>query len=163
MSTIPSVLAPVITSFTPTKIYPSFTSIINQYYVPVTFTNAGANTITAAQVIGGFITHTAAGAETDTLPTATLLVQAIQGATDQYFQTQTPNSTAGSGIRFFVRAGGTGTITVAVGTGGTLDSLSTNTVATGQVKEFLLIFTKVGDQSGVGATYTLYSLGTSTE
>ena len=162
--TIPSTLAPTITSFTPSKESPSFSSIINEYFSPVTYANAGANTLLASDVIGGLISHTAAGAETDTLPSATLMAQAIQAATGAVPASPNPaQGIAGSGIRFFVRASGAGTITIAVGAGGTLDSLSTATVATLNIKEFLLIMTNMGDVNNIGATYTLYSLGTSVE
>lgn len=155
MATIPSVLAPVIKSFTPTKTYPSFSSIINQYLYPVTYTNAGANTLLASDVIGGLITHTAAGAETDTLPSAALLIPAIQGVTGP--NPGSSNLAAGSSIRFFVAAGGAGAITVAVGAGGTL--VGSGAVPAADIKEFLLIVTNVGDVNAVGATYTIYSLG----
>lgn len=154
MSTIPSTLAPQITSYTPEKQYPSFSSIINQFYNPVTYSNAGGNTLLASDVIGGLITHTAAGAETDTLPSATLMVQAIQGATGPLPGNPGTNIGSGSGVRFFVHAGGAGTITVAVGAGGTL--VGTATVATTAIQEFLLIITNRGDINGVGATYTVY-------
>src|ERR1700722_1551418 len=104
MSTIPSTLAPVINSYTPTRANPSFSSIINQYISPVTYSNAGANTLLTSDVIGGFIIHSAAGAETDTLPTATLMVQAIQAARDAYSVGGAPTAAlgvAGSAIRFW--------------------------------------------------------------
>lgn len=157
MATIPSTLAPVIPSYTPTKVSPSFSSIINEYYSPVTYLNAGGNTLLASDVIGGFIIHTAAGAQTDTLPTATLMVQAIQGC-----RASVPGApasavgVAGSGIRFFVRSGGAGAITLAVGAGGTLvgSGLGVTLIAS----EYLLIITSTGDVNNVGATYTVYAI-----
>ena len=147
MSTIPTTLAPVITDFTPSKIYPSFSSIINEQYVVTTLTT-GSKTLTPAQVIGGLIIHPATGASTDTLPTAQLMIPAIQGAV------------VGSGIRFIIDVGaGTATVTLAVGTGGTLKAAS-GAIATLDVREFLLIVTALGDENNVGATYDVYSLGT---
>lgn len=146
MSTIPSVLAPVINSFTPTKNYPSFSSLINEGYVVTTLPTGNA-TYTPAQIIGGLIVHPVTGASTGTLPTATLLIPAIQGAA------------VGSGIRvIFDNGAGTATLTIAVGAGGTLKAAS-GAIATLDVREFLIIVTNLGDVNAVGATYDCYSLG----
>jgi len=147
-STIPSTLAPVVQSYTPSVQSPAFSSIVNEVYAPVTYTTAGNITLLPSDVLGGFITHTAAGAENDVLPAASLLIPAIQGAQ------------VGSGIRFFLKAGGAGTITAVAGTGGTI--VGTATVATLNIREFLLQITALGDVNAVGATYTAYSLGTTT-
>ena len=144
--------------FTPQKTYPSFSEIVNQYYSPTILANAGGNTLTPAQVLGGLIIHTAAGAQTDTLPTAALLVPQIEGAQGPLPGIAPPTGGAGSGIRFILSAPGAGTITLAAGTGGTL--VGTATVAGGSIKEFLLIVT-AGADSPTGPTYTVYSLGTS--
>jgi hypothetical protein len=144
-----------VVDFTPQKDYLSFSGIINQYIVPAVYANAGGNTLTVADVLGGFITHTAAGAQTDTLPSAALLVPQIQGAQGPLPGIAPPVTGAGSSIRFLVKAGGAGTITIAVGAGGT--AVGTMTVATLNVKEFLLVVTSSGDTP----TYTVYSLGTS--
>jgi len=145
-------------SFTPQKDYLSFSGIINQYYAPVTYT-AVATTLTYSDVLGGLITSTNGAAQTLTLPTAALLVPQIEGAQGGLPGIAPPNATSGSGIRFFVQSSGAGTVTVAAGTGGTTSG--TMTVATGQIKEFLLIVTKVGDSTSL-PTYTVYSLGTAT-
>lgn len=137
-------------SFTPSKQYPSFSGLINETFNPASYSNAGGNTLAVSDVLGGFITHTAAAAETDTLPSAALLVPQIEGAA------------VGSSIRFFVKAGGAGTITVAVGAGGTAEAGDTLTVAQGYIREFLLRVTALPDQFGNGAAYELYSLGAST-
>ena len=79
-STIPSTLAPVVQSYTPSVQSPAFSSIVNEVYAPVTYTTAGNITLLPSDVLGGFITHTAAGAENDVLPAASLLIPAIQGA-----------------------------------------------------------------------------------
>jgi len=157
MATIPSVLAPVIPSFTPTKSNPSFSSTINEYYNPVTYSNAVNNTLLPSDIVGGLITHTAAGAQTDTLPTATLMAQAIQGARGA-IPGSPPSAVgvAGSGQFFFVRAGGAGAITVAAGTGGTL--VGSGAVTAGAVGQFLLIVTATDAPGYVKATYTVYRI-----
>jgi hypothetical protein len=129
-------------SFTPTKNYPSFSGPVN-YAVTVAAFTGTATTLTPANVLGGFITSNNAAAQTITLPTAALLVPQIEGAQ------------VGSAFRFNVLALGAGTATVAAGAGGTVSG--TATVATGNIKEFLLVVTAVGDTP----TYTVYSLGTS--
>jgi hypothetical protein len=113
-------------------------------------------------VMGGFITSTNAAAQTLTLPSAASLVPQIEGGQGGLPGIAPPNALAGSSIRFLVRAGGAGTVTVAVGAGGTLDSLSTATIATGQIKEFMLVVSSTATLTGT-PTYTLYSLGTSTQ
>ena len=128
------------------KQYPSFSSQINQKLTVAAYTGT-ATTLTYADVLGGFITSSNAAAQTLTLPAASLLIPQIQGAE------------VGSSIRFFVKELGAGTATVAAGTGGTVTG--TATIATANIKEFLLIVTAVGDKDGNGATYTAYSLGTS--
>lgn len=142
--------------FTPQKTYPSFSTIINQYYSPVTYTNAANNTLLNTDVLGGLIIHTTAGAQTDTLPAAALLVPAIEGGQAGLPGVAPPSAASGSGIRFFVKAGGAGAITVAAGVGGTL--VGSGAIAAGDSKEFLLIITKLADLTGL-PTYTVYSLG----
>jgi len=132
-----------VVDFVPQKQYPSFSTIINEVITIAAYTGT-ATTLTYSDVLGGFITSNNASAQTLTLPTAALLVPQIEGAQ------------VGSAIRFFVKELGAGTATVAAGTGGTVTG--TATIATGQIKEFLLIVTAVGDTP----TYTAYSLGTST-
>lgn len=148
-------------SFTPQKDYLSFSGIINQNISPVAYT-ATATTLLFSDVLGGYIASANAAATTLTLPTASLLVPQIQGGQAAVPGVAPATTAAGSSIRFFVSNTGAGTITVAVGTGGTLVAGSTATIATGQIKEFLLVVTRVGDLSGL-ATYSLYSLGTSTQ
>jgi hypothetical protein len=113
----------------------------------VTTLVAGNQTITAAQILGGFVIFPAGGAETLTLPTAALAVAAIPGAA------------VGSGFEFTVRntAGGANTATIAAGTGGTVSG--TATIAQNNSKRFLLVFTNVTLGS---EAYTVYSLGTVT-
>jgi hypothetical protein len=132
-----------VVDFVPQKSYPSFSSLVNQPII-ITSNLASAASFTAAQVLGGFITSSNAAAQTLTLPTAALLVPAIDGGQ------------VNSSIRFFVQAT-TGTSTVAVGTGGTFAAGATATVAAGSLRELLLVITAVGDSP----SYTVYSLGTS--
>lgn len=105
-------------------------------------TTAGAVTLTAAQILGGFIDRDpAGGARTDTLPTAELMIAAInQGG-------------VGNAIEFIVKnsADASETITIAAGTGGT--TKGTMTITQNNSKRFLLIVTGA-------ATYDVYSLGT---
>lgn len=135
-------------SFTPNKNYLAFSGLTSEVYTPATYANAANNVLLTSDVLGGLISHNAAGAQTDTLPSAGLLVPLIQGAQ------------VGSGVRFFFKASGAGTITVAAGAGGVLTG--TVTITTGQIKEFLLVVTALPDQFGNGGTYTCNSLGTST-
>ncbi len=135
-----------VVDFVPQKQYPSFSAIINQLINLAVYTGT-AITLLFSDLLGGFITGNNAAAQTFTLPTAALLVPQIEGAQ------------VGSSIRFFVQSLGAGTITVAAGTGGTTSG--TMTVATGQIKEFLLRVTALGNLTGA-PTYTIYSLGTST-
>lgn len=134
-----------VVDFVPQKQYPSFSGIINQVITIAAYT-ATSTTLLFSDVLGGFILSTNGSAQTLTLPTAALLVPQIEGAQ------------VNTAILFKVKAGGAGTITVAVGTGGTANSGDTLTVATGNIKEFMIIVTAVGSTP----TYTLYSLGTST-
>jgi hypothetical protein len=141
-----------VTSYTPTKNYPSFSTIVNQYVNPVAYSTAGNVTYTAADVLGGFIQRdTNGGARTDVLPTATLLIPAIEGAQ------------VGSSIKLLIKntASAANTLTVSAGTGGTMKSGDTATVAQSNIKEFLIVVTAIPDQYGNGGTYTVYSLGTS--
>jgi hypothetical protein len=98
-------------------------------------------TLTAAELLGGFIDGTPTAAATYTLPTGTLMAAALNQAG------------VGNAIEFTIKnsAGGAYTITVAVGTGGT--GKGTLTIAQNNSKRFLLIMT-------AAATYDVYSLGT---
>lgn len=144
--------------FTPQKDYLSFSGIINQYVVPVAYT-ATATTLTFTDVLGGLITSTNASATALTLPTAALLVPQIQGGQGALPGIAPPTTAAGSAIRIIIIAAGGGTVTVGAGTGGTTNG--TMTIASGQIKEFLIVVTAVGTLTGT-PTYAVYSLGTST-
>lgn len=131
-----------VVDFAPTKQYPSFSGLVNETITIAAYLGT-ATTLTFGDVLGGFITSSNAAAQTLTLPTAALLVPQIEGAQ------------ANSAIRFFVKNAGAGTATVAAGTGGTVNG--TATVATANIKEFLLVVTALDPP-----TYTAYSLGSST-
>ncbi len=138
-----------LTSFTPQQTNPDFTSLVYETVTPATYADTG--TVTAADLLGGLIIGTKAGAATITLPTATLLNAAIPGAA------------VGKSFEFAVRNTGNNTYTVAVGTGGTSASGNTLTVATLSTRFFRIIVTAVanGQDPSSSDTYTLYSLGVS--
>ena len=144
--TIPTSLAPVIPSFTPQIQSPAFSNPINEVIVPVIYPT-GARTLTPSDLNSGFVIQAANTAQTDTLPTAASLVPLIPGAN------------LNTAIFFTIRNTGSATLTIAVGAGGTANSGDTLTIATLNQRAFMLIVTNLGDALGVGATYTLYSLG----
>jgi hypothetical protein len=98
-------------------------------------------TLTAAELLGGFIDGTPTSAATYTLPTATLMAAALnQAGVGNAFEFTIKNSSAGAYA-----------ITVAGGTGGT--GKGTLTIAQNNSKRFMLIMTGA-------TTYDVYSLGT---
>lgn len=138
-----------LTSFTPAQGFADFSSLVYPTYTVTTYPDTA--TVTAAEVLGGLLIETKAGAATLTLPTAALLNAAIPGAA------------VGKSFEFYVRNTGNNTTTVAVGTGGTSASGNTLTVATVSTRIFLLRVTAVSNGSDPSSTdtYTLYSLGVS--
>lgn len=138
-----------VTSYTPQKNYPSFSEQINEV---VTFTNlaAGAQTLTASQLLGGFIIGVPTAAANYTTDTAGNIVNAIQGAQ------------VGSSVQFTLRnkSAGANTITLVGGQGVTINAGDTATVAQNNQKTFLAVVTALPDQYGNGATVTIYSMGT---
>lgn len=114
--------------------------------VPAQLTTASALTLTAAQILSGFVRHDpSGGAATDTLPTAALLIAAI------------PNAAVGTKFEFVLQndADAAETITVAAGTGGTL--AGTATIAQNNSKRFLVEITNITAGS---LAYNVFSLGT---
>lgn len=100
-------------------------------------------TVTAAQLKTKVLDGTATAAATYTLPTAALLVAALS------------NPKVGDSFRFVVNAkAATHTLTVAAGSGGTADG--TLTVASGVIREFLVIVTNV---TAASEAYFVYGLG----
>jgi len=104
----------------------------------------GTATVTAAQLLTKVLDGTPVAAATYTLPTAALLVEAIEGAT------------VGDSFEFLVnnKSAGANTITVAGGSGGTADG--TLTVAQNVIRSFRIILTNV--TSGAEA-YAVYGIG----
>lgn len=114
-------------------------------------TSGGARTLTAAECLGGLFIINCDDAQTVTLPTATLLNAAIQGAT--------------AGVCFdidIVNVGDT-TITVAVGTGGTLvvgnSKSSVATIAALASKRFTINLTGVTQQGDSSDSYQVIGYG----
>ena len=132
-------------SLTPARGFPHFNSLIYPTTTPAVITTAGAVTYTAAQLLGCFIFRDPNGAgRSDTLPSAALLVAAIQGiAVGQCFVFTVRND-----------AGGAFTITMLAGAGVTISG--TATIAQSNLKECRVRFTNV--TPGTEA-YTIYSLG----
>ncbi|OPL10755.1 MAG: hypothetical protein AVO38_16315 [delta proteobacterium ML8_D] len=101
----------------------------------------GTETLTTAEVLGGFIDGTPTGAATYTLPTGTLMGGALnQVGIGNAIEFTVKNSSAGAHV-----------ITIAAGTDGT--TKGTMTIAQNNTKRFLLIMTSATE-------YDLYSLGT---
>ena len=98
-------------------------------------------TLTAAEILGGFVDGTPIAAATYTMPTAVLMLAALNQAG------------IGNAIEFTIKnsAPGAHAITVASGVGGT--DKGTMTIAQNNSKRFMLICT-------AATTYDLYSLGT---
>lgn len=148
MSTIPLVATQPITSYTPTKSSPSFSSSINEV-INITNLGAGAQTLSAAAIIGGFIIGVPTAAANYTTDTALNIVNAIQGAV------------VGSTVQFILRnkAAAADTITLVGGTGVTINAGDTATVAESNQKTFLARVTALPDFEGNGAAVTIYSAG----
>jgi len=131
-----------IQDYTPEVQSPNFSVQTN---VVTTITNfAGTNqTLTAAQILGGFIIGIPTGAANYTTDTAANIIAAIEGAQ------------VGSTIRFILRnkSAGANTITLVAGTGVTLNSGDTMTVAQNAQKTFRIIVTGLGASAAV----TVYS------
>ena len=134
-----------IQDYTPEKQSPSFSGQINQV-TTVTTVAAGAQTITAAQILGGLYIGVPTGAANYTTDTAANIVKAIEGAK------------VGTSINFVLRnkSAGANTITLVAGTGCTINSGDTATVAQSNQKQFRLVVTAIGDTP----TITIYSMGT---
>lgn len=120
-------------------------------------TGGGVRTATIAELLGGIFVLNVDDAQTLTLPTAALLNAGLAGATAG------GNGLGASTIRFFVVNTGDATLTVAVGTGGSLvvgNSKSTvATVAANASKEFMVRVTGVLKAGDASDSYTVYSPG----
>jgi hypothetical protein len=127
---------------------PRFDSLVMPLNVVSTLSPAAAHTYTTDEILGGLILRDTNGAgRTDVLPTAALLVAAIQGAM------------VGTSFEFHIRntADAAETLTISAGTGGTTSG--TMTIAQNNAKTFRVVLTNVGIGS---EAYTVYSLGTVT-
>lgn len=134
-----------IQDYTPEKQSPSFSQQINEI-INITNFVATNQTLTAAIILGGFVIGVPTGAANYTTDTAANIVAAIEGAK------------VGTAIVVTVRnkSAGANTITLVAGTGITLNSGDTVTVAQNNQKQFLLIVTGIGSAAAI----TVYSLGT---
>ena len=127
---------------------PRLQSLVMEQIVPAAISADSATTLTPAQVLGGQIVRTGMTAgRTDTLPTAAVLAEAMQGVfVGLAFQFEVRNQNAGAFAQ-----------TLAVGTGGTLSAGSTATTAQNNTHFYRLSFTN----ATIGAeAYLLESLGT---
>jgi hypothetical protein len=111
--------------------------------LPLNLTAAAV--LTPQQLLQGFVIYNAAGAANLTLPSASALVDAIQGAM------------VGTSFEVEVRSAGAGGATVVAGAGGNISG--TAAVATLNSKTFLVNLTNVTLGS---ETYTVYAKGAGT-
>jgi len=123
-----------------------FQSLVFPLMTPVVINAVGNTFLTPAQVLGGWIDRDSTptgGIVADTLPSAAVLVEAIQGCI------------AGTVFEIILRnLGGTYNIFLYEGIGGTLDTHSNRIVNTMNARKFLIRFTSVviGQEA-----YTLFS------
>lgn len=114
-------------------------------------TSGGARTATAAELLGGIMVLNVDDAQTLTLPTAALLNAAIPGVK------------IGSTIRTLIINVGDTTLTVAVGTGGTLtvgnSKATVATLLTVASKELIIRVTGVLAAGDSSDSYVVYSNG----
>lgn len=141
-----------VATFSPNKGYAGFSTLVypttTAYALTASSGTSTTPTLTAAQILQGLLVVTCNDASTATFPTAALLNAAINGAS------------VGLSFQWLVRNIGDDTLTVAAGTGGTLATGNTNTIATAHTRGFLFVVTgvkKPADPS-TSDTYTVYSL-----
>lgn len=142
------------TGFSPLQGYPVMGTvpIPNRSVTTATLTTAGGpRTATIAEIKGGLFVLNVDDAQTLTLPTAALVNAGVPGAT------------VGSSIEFDILNVGDATLTVAVGTGGSLvvgNSKSTvATVASDASLRLILRVTGVLQAGDSADSYTVYGLG----
>ena len=129
-----------------TSTFPAINDAVSHSTTVTTDATAGANTYTAAELVGGMVLRDPAGADrSDVTPTAAAIVAAIAGAI------------VGSSFEFTIRntADAAETITLTAGSGVTLNG--TMTIAQNNSKRFLAVCTNVTSSS---EAVTIYSLGT---
>lgn len=140
--TIPGVQASPVSGFP----RPAYVPIPNMTVTTATLTTGGGvRTATAAELLGGLLLLNVDDAQTLTLPTAALLVEAIPGATG------TAQNTGACGFQFQIRNTGDATLTVGAGVGGTMSG--TSTVITAEQRQFTIVITNAAKGS---ETYTCY-------
>lgn len=115
--------------------------------IPQALSSAANQTLQPFQLLCGTLRRAGANTATDTTPTAAQLVAALSGVQN------------GQALKWTIRNEGTGTHTLANGTGVTLATGNTNTTATVSAHDFLIAFTNVVPGS---EAVTIYSLTTST-
>lgn len=143
------------TGFSPLRGEPTMGGIPQPLKTPAAMTlttGGGVRTLTAAEVLGGLLLVNCDDAQTATLPTAALLLAAMPGAAvGQSFDVDIINS-------------GDTTLTMAVGTGGTLliGSNSTSTVATVVAKASKRLTVRISSMVKAGDStdgYVVYGHG----
>jgi hypothetical protein len=117
--------------------------------MPTPASYSTTQTFTAADIIGGIIVAGNAGAITDTLPTAALLVAALKAIFG-------PQLAIGATVGCLIVNGGSGIITIAAGSGGTFDTNQTGgqSISVGASKYVMLRLTNITLGS---EAYTIYS------
>ncbi len=114
-------------------------------------TGGGVRTLTAAEVLGGLLIVNCDDAQTMTLPTAALLNAAI------------PSAASGVSFELDVINVGDTTVTVAVGTGGTLvvgnSKSSVATLVALASKRFIVLVTGVLQNGDASDGYTVIGMG----
>jgi hypothetical protein len=114
------------------------------FHKATSYSSASATTYTNDAVLGGLIVRTSAGSGiTDTLPTAALILQHMNGAQ------------VGSSVKFYVQNMSANAITLAVGAGITAANSADLTLAVKQSADYLLRFTNVSPGSEAATLYTL--------
>lgn len=146
----------VATRRTPERNNPLFSGVPIKKFSPLNTqltTAGGARTITAAELLGGFLTLDVEDAQTITFPTAALLNAAIPGVE------------VGSGFDVDVINFGDSTLTCAEGTGMTLKAIggldAVMTVVAAASKRFRFICTGVADPYTPGSSdsWDVYAFG----
>lgn len=140
--------------FSPVQGEPVMGLIPLPYRVATAFTlttGGGARTITADELLGGLFIVNCDDAQTMTLPTGALLNAALPGAK------------AGRSFEFDVINTGDTTLTVAIGTGGTLlvgnSKNSVATIVANASKRFIVVITSVLQAGDSSDGYTVYGFG----
>lgn len=115
-------------------------------------TGGGERTATASEVLGGLFIINCDDAQTLRLPTAALLNRAI------------PSNASGASFDFDVINTGDATLTVAVGTGGSLATGSNSkssvaTIVSNASKRFTVVITGVLQNGDSSDSYTVYGFG----